>query len=73
MSHWETVEEDGAIFHVNERYGNILQVDDQTFICFLAKVVKLGPYTSLDAAKNLLETRSHEVSDIIDQAISNVK
>ncbi len=62
MSEWKEVVEEGQTFFINEEVGNIVKADEQTFICLLPKMVRLGPFNSLEEAKSAIENNKESLN-----------
>lgn len=58
MSEWREIIEEGVVYHVNEECGNIVTVEDR-YVAMLPKVCKLGPFNSLEEAKQVLSSEDN--------------
>ena len=65
MSDWEKVEENGETYWINEECGNIMKVSN-VYVSFYPKIIKLGPFKTLEQAKDSLECKAHEVDKYIE-------
>lgn len=54
-SGWEEVHGGGGHFWVNEKFGNVAKTSDGSYISLIPKVVKLGPFLTLEEAKKAVE------------------
>jgi hypothetical protein len=70
---WEISDEDGVTFYLHEEYGNILRIDENTYMAFMPKVIKLGPFNSLDDAKRILTTKREDLDVVIENFATTVK
>jgi len=57
MGRWTKVVEADQIFFINEEIGNILETLDGKFLATIPKIVRLGPFDTLEAAKQSAEDR----------------
>jgi hypothetical protein len=57
MSNWVQVEEDGRIFYVNEDMGNIVKISDNMFVSCVPKILKFGPFSTLEEAKEVFNKK----------------
>ena len=48
---WEKVEEDGTNYWINEEIGNIVQLKDNEFVVLYPRVIKLGPFSTVEQAQ----------------------
>ena len=55
MSNWIEMQEEGQTIFVNEELGNIVKINDTCYIALFPKIIKFGPFTSLENAKQTLE------------------
>ena len=60
MNKWTHLTENGQDFWVNEKIGNIVKASDTSagtdyFVAMIPKVVKLGPFETLEEAKQAAE------------------
>lgn len=60
MSQWQEVSEEGKTFYVNEELGNIVKITETTFIAMYPKIIKLGPFSSLEEAKEALSPENQK-------------
>jgi len=63
---WKKIEEDGLIFYINNEYGNIAELSENSFIVIMPKAVKLGPFESLDQAKQIMVQNKKSLDELID-------
>ncbi len=70
MSNWVEMVEDGQVYYVNEDVGNILKVAESMYIAMMPKVLKLGPFSSLEDAKAAFD-RKKEIDDLVTQYNTN--
>jgi hypothetical protein len=66
MNNWREVIEEGQIFYINEKLGNIQKLCDGVYIAFFPKIIKLGPFSSLESAKQALESCETLFDDTIE-------
>jgi glycine cleavage system H lipoate-binding protein len=58
MSNWVEIEEEGHTYYVNEDLGNIIKITDNLYVSCMPKVVKLGPFGTLEEAKAAFDHKS---------------
>jgi hypothetical protein len=63
---WEKVEEDGNTFWVHMDHGNVFKQSETSYIAMVPKVVKFGPFKTLEEAQKVLETCKQDVSQALD-------
>ena len=66
MSSWTEVVEEGQVFWVNNELGNVVKIDDKSFVAMMPMICRLGPFSSLEEAKSVL-TRKKEIKDLIEE------
>ena len=54
---WKEIIEQGVVWYVNEEVGNIQKLANGQFVALVPKVVRLGPFNSLDEAKQAVEDK----------------
>jgi hypothetical protein len=64
---WKEVVEDEQVWFVHEEHGNIIQVGENSYIAMFPKVVRLGPFSSLENAKSALVWKKQEVDVMIEE------
>ena len=67
MSNWAEIEEDGLTYFVNEELGNIIKISDGMYVSCIPKVVRFGPFGSLEEAQ-----KSFEHKKDIDDALTEL-
>ena len=58
MDEWQIVQEDGQEYYINEKYGNILKLEDGTYLALIPKAISFGKFKNLEDAKNILESQN---------------
>ena len=58
MDEWQIVQEDGQEYYINEKYGNILKLEDGTYLVLIPKAISFGKFKNLEDAKNILESQN---------------
>lgn len=66
MSNWEKVVEDGMEIWVNEDLGNVYKLPNGEFIAMIPKILKFGPFKSVEDGKKFVETKKQELSQALD-------
>jgi hypothetical protein len=54
MDNWNHIKESGNDFWINESVGNIVKLNNGTFKAMLPKIIELGPFSSLEEAKQAI-------------------
>ena len=67
MSEWKEVIEDGQVFYISEKFGNVQKLGDKVFLSFIPKVVKLGPFETLEQAKKAAELNQNTLNQLLDE------
>lgn len=68
MSEWKEIIEEGQVYYVNEMLGNIVKLPaDDGFIVVYPKLIKLGPFKTLNDAKGILENKRNMIDNLVDQ------
>ncbi len=57
MSDWEKIVEDGKTFYVHEECGNVMQLSNGTYVSMMPMVLRFGPFSSLEKAKETCENK----------------
>lgn len=65
MSKWVQVVEEGQVFWVNEELGNVYKAEEGMYLSLLPRVLKMGPFKTLEEAQLALESKA--VKAIVDQ------
>jgi len=63
---WQKVTEDGREFWVNEKLGNIVKLAEDQFVCLYPKIIKLGPFKTIEEAQNVLESKGKALENLLD-------
>ena len=71
MSNWVEVVEEGQIYYINEELGNIVKVTDTMYVSMVPKVLRFGPFSSLEEAKKIFEKKS-EIELALNELNSNL-
>lgn len=58
MSDWVEKVEDGLVFYVNDEVGNVVKTPEGLFISMIPKVIRLGPFETLEQAKQAFENKA---------------
>ena len=59
MNNWKEVVEEGSVIYVNEEVGNVVKTPDGKYVCMIPKVIKLGPFDTLDVAQSVAEDKEN--------------
>ena len=62
---WKEVVEEGQVFWVNDQLGNVVKIDDKSFIAMLPKVIRLGPFETLEQAQKALEINKASLENVL--------
>jgi len=62
MSDWNEVVEEGQVFYVHEKYGNIMKLQDNMYVAIVPKIIKLGPFHTIEQAKDVMVNRAEDVN-----------
>lgn len=54
---WKEHIEEGQIFYVHEQLGNIQKITGGQFVSMVPKIVRLGPFDTLEEAKQAVEDK----------------
>jgi hypothetical protein len=54
---WKQVIEDGCVVWVNEQVGNVMKLPDGSYVAMVPKVIKLGPFDTLEKAQKSAENK----------------
>ena len=54
---WEEHEEEGKIIWINESVGNVIKMKNSQFLAMVPRVVKLGPFDTVEEAKQVAEDK----------------
>jgi hypothetical protein len=65
MNEWEEVVEEGVTYYINKQYGNIVKLNDNSYVCIIPKTYKLGPFDSLEEAKIVTVQNSDDIGRMI--------
>lgn len=63
---WKEVVEDGQEWFVHEEHGNIVKLGEDSYVAMLPRVVKLGPFSSLENAKSALVWKREELDAVLE-------
>jgi hypothetical protein len=66
MSDWKEVVEEGRVFWINDELGNVVKVGDDSYVAMVPLICRLGPFNSLEDAKEAL-THKQELKNIIEE------
>lgn len=66
MNKWEKVVEEGMEIWVHEELGNIYKAGEGNFVAMLPKVLKFGPFKTVEEAQALLENKRQEMNQAFD-------
>jgi hypothetical protein len=69
MKEWKEVEEDGMKFWISD-VGNIVKTGDDSYVSIFPKMMKLGPFKTLELCQEALEgmhEHKEQLEDIIQQ------
>ncbi len=66
MSKWEKVVEDGMEIWVNEELGNVYKLPNGEFVAMIPKILKFGPFKSVEDGQQFVETKKQELSQALD-------
>lgn len=72
MSNWERVEEEGNVFWVDEDHGNVFQQGPEAYVALMPKILKLGPFKTLEQAQTVLENYKQRISEAVDIANAEI-
>lgn len=64
---WKEVVEDGQIWFVHEEHGNIIKLTEDSYVAMLPKVLRLGPFSSLENAKSALVWKKEELEAALEE------
>jgi hypothetical protein len=67
MSDWKQVAEEGQVFWVHEEHGNVLKAGDGVYISMLPKVIRLGPFETLEQAQSALANGKQALEAALDE------
>lgn len=48
---WKELIEEGVVWYVNDEVGNVQKLSNGQYVAMVPRVVKLGPFNSLEEAK----------------------
>ena len=65
MSTWTEVVEEGQVFWINNELGNVVKIDDKSFVAMLPKVIRLGPFETLQQAQKALEVNKASLENLL--------
>ncbi len=68
MSEWKEVTEEGQVYFVNEELGNILKGAEGCYISLMPKIVRLGPFETLEQAQKVMDERK-TIDEMIDTTV----
>ena len=66
MSEWQETIEDGKVYWVNDEHGNVLKLADGVYIGLMPRVLKLGPFLTVEQAQRALENNKIAVDNLIE-------
>lgn len=72
MLEWKEVTEEGQVFWVHDELGNVMKLGDNIFIAMMPKVIKLGPFSSAEQAKEVLENHTKGVDQVLEHLNHNL-
>lgn len=72
MDDWKEVVEDGQVWYIHEEHGNIIKLTEDSYVAMIPRVVKIGPFTSLDNAKSALVWKKDELEAVLEEFNSRV-
>jgi len=61
MSDWQQVEEDGATYYVHKEFGNVIKLSETAYVAMIPRIVKVGPFKTLEEAQQLVVTCKEKV------------
>lgn len=65
MSNWTEIVEEGQVFWVNNELGNVVKVDDKAYVAMLPKIIRLGPFETLEQAQKALEINKASLENVL--------
>lgn len=65
MTEWKEVIEEGVVYYVNNALGNVMKVDENSYVALLPKVIRLGPFENLQQAQQALEINKAALENIL--------
>ena len=71
MSNWVELEEEGQIYYLNEDVGNIIKIGESMYVSCIPKVIRLGPFGSLEEAKAAFDNKK-EIDDTLTELNSKL-
>lgn len=62
---WKEIAEEGQLFWVNDELGNVVKLDENSFLAMLPKVIRLGPFETLEQAQKALEINKASLENVL--------
>jgi hypothetical protein len=72
MGNWTEIVEEGQVFWVHSELGNVLKAGEGVYIAMMPKVIRLGPFETLDQAKLVLSQNKKTVDETLDKLNDNL-
>ena len=67
MNNWKEVIEGDQVFYINDKLGNILKAGEDVYIAMMPKVIRLGPFKTVEEAKKVLEKSRKTIDGLLDE------
>lgn len=67
MSDWKEVIEEGQVIYVNDEYGNIVKLGNESFLSLYPKIIKFGPFSDLEHAKSALIWQKEKLDNLLEE------
>ncbi|MBI2449290.1 hypothetical protein HYV49_03255 [Candidatus Pacearchaeota archaeon] len=61
---WQVVEENGQEYHIHEKYGNIVKIEDGSYLVLIPKIFRLGPFKELEMAKRTAISNQRSLDEL---------